>query len=459
MNQGGPHSRSTTFEPLPPSTAEQSPPHSQAYTQGLTYVMTPFGATTRYIQPEHWAAFNLEEQYRPSTASKKRKEKDETSTQIAKFVIELELMKGGQFPISMDFEDLCIHPRGVLTRNIQMPNMEKYDGTTCPRMHLRMYCNAMFQWRHNEHILVQMFGQSLEKNAGKWLASQKKSYISTWRALIRSFLSHYRFNLELLPTREEVEGMRPASGESIRDFAYRWRLKTSNLKHPMSEEDMISTFKRMLGPTYQLMLLTTLQNNFVKVVNKAVKVELAIKAGLVPNTPLTLANSTKSTPKKASLTWLEANLMQAIKVLWPNQNSDHVCLHRSRLRATLRPWISSLLKHSSFTNPDTRVCPKKRKRKGSSLLCPTPTSISEYLIKKKLLQLIEPRPPPYPLPYRYNQVDRCEYHQTLGHTLNRCFYLKHDIQDLIDEGKVSVDPSLTNPPSNTNIIQNPLPDH
>ncbi len=83
----------------------------------------------------------------------------------------------------------------------------------------------------------------------------------------------------------------------------------------------------------------------------------------------------------------------------------------------------------------------------------------EYLIKKKLLQLIDPRPPPYPLPYRYNQAEHCEYHQTLGHTLDRCFHLKHDIQDSIDEGKVSFDPTPTNPPSNSNIIQNPLLDH
>lgn len=143
-----------------------------------------------------------------------------------------------------------------------------------------------------------MFGQSLEKNAGKWLVSQEKKNISTWRALTRSFLNHYRFNLKLLPTREEVEGMRPASRESIRDFAYRWRLKTSNLKHPMSEEDLILTFMRTLGPTYQLMLLIASQTNFAKVVDKASKVELGIKAGLVHETSLAQANSSKTIPKR-----------------------------------------------------------------------------------------------------------------------------------------------------------------
>lgn len=130
-------------------------------------------------------------------------------------------MKEGQFPFSMDFKYLCIHPGSVLPPNFQMPNVEKYDGTTCPRMHLRIYCNAIFQWGHDERILVQMFGQSLEKNARKWLTSQERNNVSTWRALTRSFINHYRFNLELLLTREEVEGMRPGLGESIRDFAYR----------------------------------------------------------------------------------------------------------------------------------------------------------------------------------------------------------------------------------------------
>lgn len=85
----------------------------------------------------------------------------------------------------------------------------------------------------------------------------------------------------MLPTREEVEGMRPVMGKNISDFAYRWRLRTSNLKHPMSKEDMISNFLRTLGLTYQLMLLTASQSSFVEVVNNATSVELSIRAGLV----------------------------------------------------------------------------------------------------------------------------------------------------------------------------------
>lgn len=75
---------------------------------------------------------------------------------------------------------------------------------------------------------------------------------------------------------------------------------------------------RTLGPTYQLMILTVSQTNFAEVVDKASKVELGIKIGLVQDTPLTHASFSKTVLKKATTTWPEANFMQTIEVPWPN---------------------------------------------------------------------------------------------------------------------------------------------
>lgn len=92
---------------------------------------------------------------------------------------EIEFLKGGQFPLNMDFEDLCLYPGDNLPNNFQMPNMEKYDGTGCPKMHLRMYCNAMFQWGQDDKVLVQMFPRSLEKDIAKWFVGQDKRDVGT----------------------------------------------------------------------------------------------------------------------------------------------------------------------------------------------------------------------------------------------------------------------------------------
>lgn len=81
---------------------------------------------------------------------------------------------------------------------------------------------------------------------------------------------------------------------------------------------------RTLGPTYQLMVLISSQNNFAKVVDKAGKIELAIKAGLVHEASLALAGSSKTVPKKAVATWPKANHVHVIEIPWPSQNSGHV---------------------------------------------------------------------------------------------------------------------------------------
>lgn len=77
---------------------------------------------------------------------------------------------------------------------------------------------------------------------------------------------------------------------------------------------MISTFLKTLGPTYQLMLLTASQGNFAEVIDKAAKVEVAIKVGLVQVAPPVSTSSTRLVPKKAAVSHLEVSIIQAIEV-------------------------------------------------------------------------------------------------------------------------------------------------
>jgi len=76
---------------------------------------------------------------------------------------------------------------------------------------------------------------------------------------------------------------------------------------------------------------------------------------------------------------------------------------------------------------------------------------STYLKLKDagLIKPLEPRPPPNPLPAGYKPNEFCDFHQMLGHVINNCFRLRHTIQDLIDEGKIT-------PPA-AQSVRNPLP--
>lgn len=121
----------------------------------------------------------------------------------------------------------------------------------------------------------------------------------------------------MLPTLEEIEGMHPQDNEGIRDYVYQWRQMTSNLKHLMSQEDMISTFLKTLGPTYQLMLLTASTDNFADVINKATLVQLAIRAGLVIVAAIVTPSTNRAIPRKAVVARLESNVVQTIEIPLP----------------------------------------------------------------------------------------------------------------------------------------------
>ena len=42
----------------------------------------------------------------------------------------------------------------VIPPHFKMPRFEKYDGISCPEMHLIIYCNKMTMHAHDEKLLV-----------------------------------------------------------------------------------------------------------------------------------------------------------------------------------------------------------------------------------------------------------------------------------------------------------------
>ncbi|KAL7260055.1 hypothetical protein ACSBR1_005839 [Camellia fascicularis] len=60
----------------------------------------------------------------------------------------------------------------------------------------------------------------------------------------------------------------------------------------------------------------------------------------------------------------------------------------------------------------------------------------QILVKKGHLKPLEPRPLTNPLPAKHDGTQYCAYHQQTGHTTDNCFRLRHEVQDLFDNGVV-----------------------
>ena len=60
----------------------------------------------------------------------------------------------------------------------------------------------------------------------------------------------------------------------------------------------------------------------------------------------------------------------------------------------------------------------------------------QILVGQGHLKLLEPRPLPTPLPATHDTTQYCAYHQQTGHTTNAYFRLRHEVQDLFDNGVI-----------------------
>ncbi|RDX71062.1 hypothetical protein CR513_49634, partial [Mucuna pruriens] len=87
-------------------------------------------------------------------------------------------------------------------------------------------------------------------------------------------------------------------------------------------------------------------------------------------------------------------------------------------------------------------------------VCPNPHDLHRTLVPfdPKLFVPLKPLQPPYPKNYDPNA--KCDYHASaIGHTTERCWGLKHKMQDLMDVGLLSFEEN------GPNVGSNPLLSH
>ena len=84
------------------------------------------------------------------------------------------------------------------------------------------------------------------------------------------------------------------------------------------------------------------------------------------------------------------------------------------------------------------------------------SKVLDRLVQKGFLRpLIVSRPPNSNIP-GFDPNSYCKFHQVAGHPTDTCIHLKHEIQNLIDSGKI-IDPEKSN--SNLNTKTNPFPNY
>ena len=63
----------------------------------------------------------------------------------------------------MDYDSLSLFPNARLPPKFKMPTLDKFDGTGCPKSHLKMYMKAMQPLGATEEVLARMFQNTLTR--------------------------------------------------------------------------------------------------------------------------------------------------------------------------------------------------------------------------------------------------------------------------------------------------------
>ena len=91
----------------------------------------------------------------------------------------------------VDVRTLSLFPTARIPLQFKMPELEKFDGTGCPKTHLKMYVRAMHPRGATDELLAQMFHETLATSALKWFLSLDENRTRTWEDICNEFSEHY----------------------------------------------------------------------------------------------------------------------------------------------------------------------------------------------------------------------------------------------------------------------------
>ena len=68
-----------------------------------------------------------------------------------------------------------------------MPSLDKFNGTGCPKAHLKMYTRALQPLGATKELLAQMFQNTLTGAALRWFLNLEDSLFHSWEDIGNEF--------------------------------------------------------------------------------------------------------------------------------------------------------------------------------------------------------------------------------------------------------------------------------
>eukprot|EP00261_Vitis_vinifera_P030644 XP_019071887.1 PREDICTED: uncharacterized protein LOC109121615 [Vitis vinifera] len=363
-------------------------------------------------------------------------------------------------------------PVAALPVEFRMPDIERYTGIGCPRIHLQLYSTVMRGHRLDEAQMIMLFPLPLSGSAQRWFASLDPSRRRTWADLGQEFIRQYYFNTIVDVSRRELEALRQGSDETVTSFISHWREKIAQIIDRPSERDQISMIMRSLQPRFARHLMGFSQTDFGSLVQALYGIEEGISRGLwadsspsdskgkksgsgprpsdVGTIGMTGHQSSRRPPFQSQFLGTPYQMIQhdQYRPVAPIRPVGPTYLHPppQPVYATQAPQRPPMQFHHQYRAPP----PPRPVRQFTQLGMPLSRAF-QRLVEGGLIAPLPPIPPLQPTPPGFRTDLHCAYHQRADHDTDSCSALRHAIQDLIDQGLVDL--------GRPGVATNPLPTH
>ncbi|KAF5932603.1 hypothetical protein HYC85_028774 [Camellia sinensis] len=221
--------------------------------------------------------------------------------------------------------------------------------------------------------------------------------------MAEAFIAQYFYNTQIEITTHDLETTRQEPKGSFSEFVTRWRAKASMMTLRPTDKDQIRMIVRNLQPKLMQKMIVLLFPTFSDLHEMGVQIEDVLKQGLIDND--------RKQPRRTF-----------------NRNTN------------AGPSGDTTTRASEVSMVTTIPLPR------------TMAATPFFGASGRHLKPLEPQPLPEKLPPTHNPAKYCAFHQQHGHDTDQCFRLRHEIQDLIDNGVIV-------PPEKPNVTTNPLPPH
>ena len=101
----------------------------------------------------------------------------------------------------LDFEELGLVSGVVIPQKFKVPTFAKYDGVSCPKLHLRSYVRKIQPHTADKNMWVHFFQESLSGTQLDWFYQLEETNVHNWEELAAAFYKQYQYNADLAPTR------------------------------------------------------------------------------------------------------------------------------------------------------------------------------------------------------------------------------------------------------------------